>query len=369
MNCPNCGTIINQGDLFCRVCGTKIPTQHNNLTSPNNVQKNIGNNNNINQDNPNHNNTTPNNNQYNNLNDDILIDSYIGTNAEQLKNGTFSFCSLLLGPIYVLYRKMWFVGLIWIVINVIINLFLSSISTLLLIIVNIVISTQFKKLYLKQVKEEVKEIQKDNTGASKEELIKICNQQGGTTIIPVIIIIVFYTLLMAIAFTAYKDEEEPNFNDNYDTTSNEYNQKKSKKSTGPQTIGELKVTIPEELKESKYSFDSHKKYALLDDEDYEICTFYIDYPTSSSYYNNDPEQYLKKSLYYSASDNYSGISEETINSNIWKTATITSDYWQKHYFTILKNNRLYKVEFSVEIENEQTCSKIYTEVINSLRFN
>lgn len=37
MNCPNCGTNINQGENFCRMCGTQVvfPVETNTITTPN----------------------------------------------------------------------------------------------------------------------------------------------------------------------------------------------------------------------------------------------------------------------------------------------------------------------------------------------
>lgn len=36
-NCPNCGSSVNQGDAFCKVCGTKLPLPQNNIS--NNTQQ------------------------------------------------------------------------------------------------------------------------------------------------------------------------------------------------------------------------------------------------------------------------------------------------------------------------------------------
>ena len=49
-------------------------------------------------------------NRSNGVNDDVLIDSYIKSHTKKLKSGGFSFCTLLLNAIYILYRKMYLLG-------------------------------------------------------------------------------------------------------------------------------------------------------------------------------------------------------------------------------------------------------------------
>ena len=129
-NCPNCGSKVNQGEAFCKVCGTKLSSPQNITNNTQQYQQytnqntnsisqlinyqNINNqqiNNNLNSQQP-QNNIYQNNIIYNNDNE-YLIDSYIGKNAEKLKNGGFSTNTFFFGSLYVLYRKMWLLGFIW----------------------------------------------------------------------------------------------------------------------------------------------------------------------------------------------------------------------------------------------------------------
>lgn len=32
-NCPNCGSKVNQGEAFCRVCGTRVALPQNNIAN------------------------------------------------------------------------------------------------------------------------------------------------------------------------------------------------------------------------------------------------------------------------------------------------------------------------------------------------
>lgn len=104
-NCPNCGSPRNQGDVFCKVCGTKLPSSQNIETNPQQYQQITNQNINLTdyqksndlQTNSNLNFQQNQNNTYsinNEIDDEYLIDSYIGKNTDKLKKGNFSFNTL-----------------------------------------------------------------------------------------------------------------------------------------------------------------------------------------------------------------------------------------------------------------------------------
>ena len=152
-----------------------------------------------------------------------LIDAYIGVNSEKLKDGSFSWCTLIFGPLYVFYRKMWLFGFVWFliisVITLLAALFSINFSSILPIIdygnysaaniltfvitwiVNIVMSFMFKKLYIKKVTKKVEQIKQKNIGASNEELSKICSKKGGTTILGIILAIALVEIIPTLLAT------------------------------------------------------------------------------------------------------------------------------------------------------------------------
>lgn len=390
-NCPNCGSNVNLGEAFCRVCGTKMPVPQNNLS--NNTQQpqqvnnvNTGfqqsqqmNNQNVNFQQQNMNSTLqgfqqPQNNGYvnngmpqnNYINNEDLIDSYIGKNADKLKNGGFSVNTFFFGSLYVLYRKMWLLGFIWLAVNMIANMFLESIASVITIAANIIISMQFKKFYLKHVEEQVDKIKAENPGKTKEQLMMICSQKGGTTLVPVIIAIIFYGIVFFIAFTVVFDILDE-ARENAQNSQYDYNNTSTNITNGTGTIGNLNVTIPSNLVVSKYSTDDHKTYRT-DYNNNDSCSLKLS-TTKSSYYNNDAKQYLEKSIYYSATDTFSGISQKTVNNNSWYYATVTTSYNQEYYYSILNNGTIYEIEFEISEDDNKTCSSAYNTVINSLKFN
>lgn len=83
--CPNCGFSIKEGETTCNACKTPIPV----LNSSNNNQQQV---------------PVPIPNEVDNDND--LIEAYIGENAKDFKDGSFSFATLIFAQWYILYRKV-----------------------------------------------------------------------------------------------------------------------------------------------------------------------------------------------------------------------------------------------------------------------
>jgi len=218
MNCPNCNIINNDQDRFCRNCGFDLQ----NLQQLNNNIRNLsGNTDNLRINDLN----TKNNNIYNNVTEvplktevnitnnnieqelqleNILIDAYIGNNASQLKDGSFSWCTAFFGVLYIAYRKMWKFALILEIIYISIILILSKytlLQNLLLFIICLIVSFMFKDKYLKYVVSNVRKIIRDNPNKSPEELIKICKKKGGKSILYIIgFILGTYIIIYAISF-------------------------------------------------------------------------------------------------------------------------------------------------------------------------
>ena len=82
MICPNCKSVIANGDVFCRVCGTKVVYQNTNEQPSNMVSNNYQN-----SQQPFYGQANINENQV--INDDELIDAYIGNRADKMRKVGF----------------------------------------------------------------------------------------------------------------------------------------------------------------------------------------------------------------------------------------------------------------------------------------
>ncbi len=330
--CPNCGSNTKSGEKFCGKCGTALQVVQNNMNENNQIIQN------------------------DNISDNELVDAFIGQNADKLKNGSFSANTFFFGFFYVLYRKMWLLGAVWFAISIITNLFLSSFSLVIMMVLDIIASIEFKKLYVKHANEEVEKIKQENSNATKEQLLTICRNKGGTTVVPIILLSVFYTLVVIISIiAAFSLIGSINDTDNLD------------KAPSSEVIGDLKFSVPSLLVKSKYQSDSYKSYnTSIDSSAY--CNFNI-MTSNAEYYENDAKRYLEKNIFYSASDTYSGISQKNINNVNWFYADVMTSYNAKFYYSTIYNKTIYEFEFSITNDKNELCSEAYDEIINSMRFN
>ena len=192
MNCPSCGKEIKPGNYTCQNCGIALSNMQPPVSSPvenktivpqttfDSFNKPI----------------TPDavytstmqamtSNTYS---DDDLLTSYIGPNYNGITNGKFSWCTLLFGVLYTLYRKMWLLSIVWIVINAIAGIMFGKLATLVGLVINIIIGTMFKELYLKKANQKINRIKANNPTATPEELAKKCKRAGGTSLAPYVLI-------------------------------------------------------------------------------------------------------------------------------------------------------------------------------------
>ncbi len=367
--CPTCGSKVNIGENFCRTCGSKLPTNNNqNFNQQNTNSDSI--NQNFNQQNSNGMNET--NHQDNNQNssynsDEDLVRAYIGPNADEMLKENFSFCSFFWGALYAFYRKMWILGSLWILANVILIMILRTLSSILVFGITIFMAITFKKYYIKHVREEVDKIKKENPGKSQNELIEICNKKGGTTIIPIIIMVVIWIIIIIVSYFTLQSYIQDLLN-RYGSDSNysDYSENSEDSQTGNGLIKDLDVIIPKDFKESSYSSNTLKMYHLSTNDS--LCDLNIKY--RKNYLNNkDSKQFLEEEIYYNASDTYSGISSKKINNETWDYATVTDKNGIiKYYYGTLKDNNFYLIDFHILDDEGKLCSKAYNTVINSLKF-
>ena len=375
MYCSNCGTKVNSNENFCRECGTKVVSlvlESNLEYQGSNFQQNVEQSNinmqqNVEQSNINMQQSILNNNDSNNSfsnfsKDDLLINAYIGKNAEKFKKGGFSVYTFLFGLFYVLYRKMWLLGIIWFLGVLIISAFLPSFSELLTSVIGFVFSFQFNNWYLKHVKEKVEKIKIENSNVSFDQLLNICANKGGTTFIPVIIFGVFYFVIILFNILAVFDT----INNVDNITNNNSNTNKDTVifETRVNNIGDLTFLVPENFEVGKYNSDIYKSYSLNESNDY--CRLSIS--TVNATYYDFAEAYLLDNVYFSSSDEVSEVETKNLNGSNWSFMSVKKTYNYTYYYVAENNDKLYEVEFSIT-EDSGACSLAYSSFVESLFFN
>ncbi len=221
INCPNCGGLNGNGNPTCSFCGASLI---NNSIDPNLV--NIQSTDRFVE--PTYDNqdmgafagqpayvpnsmpeSFPDAEENANSETDYFVDAYIKKNVDKIKTKGFSIWAFLFGGIYIWYRKMYKLLLIYIGLNFVISSLFTLLGISMLAFIpslafNVFLGIKFKELYLKDVTAKVAAIKSNNSEELPEKIALICSKKGGTTIIPMIvgpILLITIIALVVVAFT------------------------------------------------------------------------------------------------------------------------------------------------------------------------
>lgn len=331
MYCPRCGSKCEEYERFCKSCGEPL--------------KREGNTNNY--DSPLYN--------YNsNITDEMLEEAYVGPNYQKIKSGRFSFSAFFFGIYYLIYRKMWLYALGWFAIIIAANIFIVDYVSVVGFGLIIASGIGFNKIYMQHAKKKIEKLKDKYSNHSKEELLKICKNKGGTSVgaLIVIVLIIFAILTIAVIIIfATEFSKEFNFSNSWKTNI-EDNYK----------LEELTYEPPQDYKLGEYATESYKTYKTNKGGSY--CSFSI--TSHSTYSYKTEEEYLKKSIYASIGDNVSEVQTIPINNRDWKLITVENENKISYYYAILFKDKIYNVEYSVYIEGDH-CKEDYEQFMTTLK--
>ena len=326
MYCKSCGTKLETTDKFCKNCGDKTEFLTKN-EKKNGLYKNISSEN------------------------DDLSGIYISKNNEKIKKGKFSFPTLFFGPLYLLYRKIWLVGFIWIVALIISLIVIPTYTIIIYLVFSIVSAMVFNQFYLNSVDKKVEKIKKENLDRTSEEIVQIVKRKGGVSIVSIIVIIFFFIGITTVSglFLLFNT---------------------------------ITKGISSELKDSVQKYDDGLEYVISDGfETGSISNFYKRYSyygensscsatiknTTSGYYASI-EEYLKYNVYTRGTDISSEIDAKVINDKEWYFQVVKTTYAYKYYYATENNGTMYLVEFDINKDQDNFCSNSLQSFINSLNF-
>ena len=130
------------------------------------------------------------------IDDDELLNSFIGKNSDKIKGRIYNFSALFFSVIYMFYRKMYFYGIIGIIIYFVLSLIVKNIYFLYLI--NIVLFFAFNSIYLSFARNKINHFKTSFPHSSMEQLKGLCINKGGTSKFGVVIGFVCMILLSIV---------------------------------------------------------------------------------------------------------------------------------------------------------------------------
>lgn len=249
-------------------------------------------------------------NQPNDTSENTYRFAFIGPNKDSIIKNSFSVPGLLLGPLYLIYRKMTALGIILQIVLLIIQANMGEGAVAIQIFINIFVATKFRTLYLSHVDKNVKEIIEKSANETSTEILYKCSQKGGTLKFKEIIkyAVIFYILSLIATGISEADQ---------DYTAEDYN-------TNIPTVEKQTYTISNYQFETEYDLKLYSstsnsqiyKYSTDTQTPY-YCLIKTEVNTSSNTY---PRNFLISKqnndyLYYNASN----VSTESYNNKTWYT--------------------------------------------------
>ena len=300
---------------------------------------------------------------YNYSNEDVIsgdekyIANYVGPNYKIIKKSKFSIPTLIFGPLYFIYRKLYFYAFIWIIFQVAVSYYLPEYYDVIELFVTIFIATKFSTIYLDKVEQRVDKIKHESLDLTSSEILDKCTKVGGTfKNMPKLFIslgIILFFAIMAITMYVAIDEIDYEYNTNHQ----EY-----EPITNNNHINDLTYIIPEGFEET-HSSTYTKTYYYDHYGDYcRIGIHYNNYVTAT----NDHE-FLKNNIYI---ENEPLIYDTTINETTWATIKYQPNNNITYYnYGHIYNNNGYLINFDIINNTSGECETMHNNFINSLKLN
>ena len=344
MYCFRCGTKVSENTKYCPHCGADIMEELKRYSYPID-------NKNMPKEEPKRINQTHSEQylyslKYSFGDNDTLIRAYVGNNYDNIKKQSFSFATFFFGPIYFLYRKLYLLGLCYIILSVI----LSPIA----IILHIGRSIGFKYIYFNTVKKRVDKIKLENKNMDKETILNLCKKKGGVNILIVIILCIipiFIIITITILTTSSNHSTFQDDDNYYDITENK-----------EFSVDNLSYTIPQGFK--AYDYEFLKRYSLYTDNNY--CTIRFSTTTYTTPYTTE-EDYIKENVYIDESDTVFPIDTITLNNREWKHIKVQDTYYLNNTYVLKTPNEIYEIKTEEDLA-DTSCTPYFEQILASITY-
>lgn len=300
MRCVNCNSEVEDSANFCRYCGAEL----NKISNDDNKDNSL---------------------------EEKCIKAYVGENKYDSFFRPFNVYAFFLGPIYLLYRKMYLYTFLYFAVLLFVSFFA--------IFANLVLAFVVNSMYLSKVKTDVRNIIRVNKNKTDEEIIDICIKKGGTSFTAVIIYLVVASALSAFSWWGINKIIE-------------YDEKNNLKNEYTKVDNELKYKVPSGfIKNSDNNYSSYTNTHR--------CYIYIS-KSSKEYFLTETE-YLER--YYSNKS----LEKKTINNNIWYLYVDNYTSTSNNYFINISGNDVFKVKYYIASDDDKYCSRSLDEFSSTFK--
>lgn len=118
----------------------------------------------------------------NTMDDEVFLKAFIGKNYDKITTRNFNFSAFFFSSFYVLYRKMFWQGLVLYCAMFAANNLFGSIGKVISLVIALATGLMFNKIYVKYATDEVEKIKQENPNGNSNAINLACFSKGGTSV-------------------------------------------------------------------------------------------------------------------------------------------------------------------------------------------
>lgn len=145
--------------------------------------------------------------------DEKFLEAFIGEDYKLIKKSPFNIYAFLLNWMYVLYRKMYVIGIVGMLITGIIILLQPKFLIIYLLFVMLILGLSFNKVYILISKIKVERIVNKNAGTDNFMMENICKKKGGVKVSYALLI--YFIFLILVFFGLFTVSYNSNHNEKF----------------------------------------------------------------------------------------------------------------------------------------------------------
>lgn len=300
--------------------------------------------------------------------DDKLFKIYLGTGYSKITSKQFNYAALFLGPIYLLYRKVYLIGFVWLFLDLF-TLFLLPIAKVKYLIIIIFEILSFicsgvfaNHIILNQAGTRIvncKMIEED-----KEKLCEMVKKSGGTNLAMALVLFIIVASGVIMTFSGpIISLLTPQNNGGSPGTFNEdhvYFNGQVQADEDVKIRDNVIINVPDNFYLA--SEDEYRYYYVFKDPNayMPLCSIEL----------NKVKGYRTPELFIKAIASYHLELEENIqtmeNNYLWKYINVTDSSKNIYYATTTINNDMYLLKLTYQYTLEEECGNHFEEVLNSI---
>ena len=335
----------------------------------------------------------------NSVSTEDLLEEFVGKNYEKISKRKYNLAALFLTGTYLMYRKMYLIGILYTLGIIVLQLILSVINPILSIVVflggSLALCFMFNKFYLNNAKKTIEKIKNKNTNKSIQDLKSICSKKGGTNLIMTIILSIITSILVVVlmiifsgflvlmlgnsmlgslikAFDSAEVIIENNDMDNEEKVEEDSESENTayngiiNYNTGIMINDKINMGYLQVFSPSTFNSDYtiNYDYKTIENDENSKCSFKLSvvngYESSNTLIN-------EMASYHNSNESVSMLT--TTKNNVWDTFKISEELETTYYSATVNNNLVYILEYNIKSgSNVVICEAFYNGIINSIEF-